>query len=129
MELINLNIVMANKKISEFPIASYPSPEDILLGDQGGATKAFTWGTLVQYFKDNFVPKSSTDFMPIGSVHYFASSTPPTSFLVCNGSSLSRTEYSELFAVIGTTYGNVDSSHFNLPDLRGEFIRGWDNDR
>jgi phage-related tail fiber protein len=129
MELISLNIVMANKKISEFPIASYPSPEDILLGDQGGATKAFTWGSLVQYFKDNFVPKSSVDFMPIGSIHYFAASTPPASFLVCNGSSLSRAEYSELFAVIGTTYGNVDSSHFNLPDLRGEFIRGWDNGR
>jgi microcystin-dependent protein len=40
---------------------------------------------------------------------------------------VSRTTYSDLFAVVGTTYGVGDNSTtFNLPDLRGQFLRGWD---
>lgn len=45
----------------------------------------------------------------------------------CNGASVSRTTYSNLFAAIGLMYGTVDDSHFNLPDFRGVFLRGWDN--
>lgn len=68
------------------------------------------------------------DSVPIGEVIWHAGSTPPTSFLVCDGSAVSRTTYDVLFARIGTTYGTGDgSTTFNLPDLRGEFIRGWDN--
>ena len=54
--------------------------------------------------------------------------TIPSGYLECNGTSLSTTTYSSLFSVIGYTYGGSGSS-FNLPDLRGEFIRGWDNGR
>jgi microcystin-dependent protein len=47
-----------------------------------------------------------------------------------NGQALSRTTFAALFAVIGTTYGAGDgSTTFNVPDLRGEFLRGWDNGR
>ena len=52
----------------------------------------------------------------------------PTGYLECNGAAISRTTYSDLFAVIGTIYGAGNgSSTFNIPDLRGEFIRGFDN--
>ena len=44
-----------------------------------------------------------------------------------DGSSLSRTTYSALFAKLGTIYGNVDANHFNLPDDRGRFLRMWDD--
>jgi microcystin-dependent protein len=54
-------------------------------------------------------------------------SNPPENFLYCDGSSLLRSEYPDLFEVIGTAYGAADSTHFNLPDLRGKFIRGADN--
>ncbi|CAI8813467.1 tail fiber protein [Chryseobacterium sp. IT-36CA2] len=68
--------------------------------------------------------------VPPGSVFYRASSTIPTGYLECNGSAVSRTAYADLFSVIGITYGTGDgSTTFNLPDLRGEFIRGWDNTR
>jgi len=67
---------------------------------------------------------------PAGMVAPFAMSTPPTGWLECNGSAISRTTYADLFAVIGTAWGTGDgSTTFNLPDLRGEFIRGWDNSR
>jgi phage-related tail fiber protein len=63
-----------------------------------------------------------------GEVIAYATSTVPNGYLECNGSELSRTTYSALFGVIGTLYGTGDgSTTFNIPDLRGEFIRGWDN--
>jgi len=63
-------------------------------------------------------------------VVFLAQSTAPTGFLKCNGAAVSRTVYANLFAAIGTTFGVGDgSTTFNLPDLRGEFIRGWDDSR
>jgi microcystin-dependent protein len=68
--------------------------------------------------------------VPTGSVHMFATTTAPSGYLECDGSAVSRTTYADLFTVIGTTWGAGDgSSTFNLPDLRGEFVRGWDNGR
>jgi microcystin-dependent protein len=67
---------------------------------------------------------------PAGAVQPFAMSTPPTGWLKCNGQAVSRTGYAALFSAIGTTYGTGDgSTTFNVPDLRGEFIRGWDDSR
>ena len=68
--------------------------------------------------------------VPTGAIFYFAASTAPTGFLKANGAAVSRTTYAALFAITGTTYGAGDgSTTFNLPDLRGEFIRGWDDAR
>jgi len=65
--------------------------------------------------------------VPIGTVIAFASSTAPPKYLSCNGASLIRADYDPLFQIISTTYGAADSSHFSLPDMRGEFIRGYDS--
>ena len=65
-----------------------------------------------------------------GIVIPFATTVAPDGFLECNGALLSRTTYADLFAVIGTIYGAGDgSTTFAIPDLRGEFIRGFDNGR
>jgi microcystin-dependent protein len=65
-----------------------------------------------------------------GLIAFFAASTAPAGWLECNGSAVSRTTYADLFAEVGTDYGVGDgTTTFNLPDLRGEFIRGWDNGR
>ena len=64
----------------------------------------------------------------VGQVSAFAMTTPPLGWLECNGSAISRTTYAALFAALSTTWGIGDgSTTFNIPDLRGEFIRGWDN--
>ena len=66
----------------------------------------------------------------IGSVSAFAMPTAPEGWLVCDGSAISRTEYADLFAAISTVWGAGDDvSTFNLPDLRGEFVRGFDAGR
>lgn len=65
-----------------------------------------------------------------GTILTFSNVVVPTGFLECNGAAISRTVYANLFAVIGTLYGVGDgSTTFNIPDLRGEFIRGFDNGR
>jgi microcystin-dependent protein len=67
---------------------------------------------------------------PSGAVMPFAMSSVPSGWLECNGAAVSRSTYSSLFSAIGTTYGVGDgSSTFNVPDMRGEFPRGWDNSR
>jgi len=68
--------------------------------------------------------------VPTGSVHLMASTTVPSGYEKCNGQALSRTVYADLFAEIGTAFGAGDgSTTFNVPDLRGEFVRGWDDSR
>ena len=68
--------------------------------------------------------------VPAGTVIAFAGAATPAGYLLCDGSQQSRTTYAALFAVVGTTYGAGDgSTTFNLPDLRGEFVRGLDSGR
>lgn len=64
---------------------------------------------------------------PAGEVSAFARTTAPDGWLVCDGTTVSRTTYARLFAAIGTTFGAGNgSTTFRIPDLRGEFIRALD---
>jgi len=66
----------------------------------------------------------------VGTVIHVAQNTAPTGYLKANGALVNRTTYADLFAAIGTTFGAGNgSTTFALPDLRGEFIRGWDDGR
>lgn len=65
--------------------------------------------------------------VPTGLLMDWFLETPPTGWLERNGASLLITDYPELYAVIGKMYGSADANHFNLPDDRGLFGRGWDN--
>lgn len=68
--------------------------------------------------------------VPTGTVVSFAGASAPSGWLMCDGAAVSRTAYAALFSVIGTVYGAGDgSTTFNLPDLRGEFVRGLDSGR
>ena len=80
--------------------------------------------------KINFI----IDSVPTGAVFHFAASTPPTGYLKANGDTVPNgtgtvqgisTNFSALYAILGSTYGSAGK----LPDLRGEFVRGWADDR
>ena len=80
-----------------------------------------------EYIKINgaWIEKYSRPNLPIGSVIAFPVDTVPLHFLECNGATISRETYTELFAAIGTTYGEGDgSTTFNIPDFRDSFLRG-----
>ncbi len=61
---------------------------------------------------------------PAGSIMMWPSNTIPTGWHLCDGSSMSRADYPALFSVLGTTYGNNDSSTFKLPDMQGLYVAG-----
>jgi microcystin-dependent protein len=62
---------------------------------------------------------------PAGIIAPFAGTSAPSGWLACNGAAVSRTTYATLFAAIGTTWGAGDTTTtFNVPDLRGAFLRG-----
>ena len=69
------------------------------------------------------------DTLPIGSITAYGKETAPANWLICDGSAVSRTSYADLFAVIGTKYGEGDgSTTFNLPNLKGRVPVGLDSD-
>lgn len=87
--------------------------------------------TYLDYGTERIELVSGGDTIPIGSVMPFAevdsTSALMSDWLLCDGRAVSRTTYSELFNLIGTTYGAGDgSTTFNLPDVKGRVIVGQD---
>jgi microcystin-dependent protein len=62
--------------------------------------------------------------VPSGFISAFGGTAAPAGYLLCDGTSYLRAAFPTLFATIGTAYGSADSTHFNVPDLRGMFTRG-----
>jgi microcystin-dependent protein len=63
--------------------------------------------------------QEACDVTPIGAIFEWPTATIPDRWLLCDGQSLLRATYPALFAVLGTSYGAVDGTHFNVPDMRG----------
>ncbi|QHJ83463.1 MAG: hypothetical protein [Caudoviricetes sp.] len=110
----------------DLPGVNKPGNQDTA-GNAATATRLQTARTI------NGVPFDGTQDInatPAGTIMYFARDWAPTGWLKANGAAVSRTAYAGLFAVLGTYYGPGDgSTTFNLPDLRGEFIRSYDDRR
>jgi len=68
---------------------------------------------------------NNLQIVPTGTVFWSAASTAPSGYLICNGASYNTADYPRLFGAIGYTYGGAGGT-FNVPDLRGQFIRGAD---
>lgn len=83
---------------------------------------------------DWWIVKDTRDNTPVGSIIAHGTAEPPPGYLACAGQSLSRDDYPDLFAAIGTSWGSSseadgaqeDGTRFNLPDLSGRFLRGLD---
>jgi len=78
----------------------------------------------------SLVSPQATALNPPGAVIAYMGTNAPNGWLLCDGSAISRTQYASLFAVIGTSSGYGDTTTtFNLPDLRGVFLRGVNGTR
>lgn len=80
------------------------------------------------YILKETIRRNTNYIYPIGMISIWSEMADklPSNFAVCNGSNLSRLNYSSLFDLVGTRYGSTNSTNFNLPDLRGYIVRGLD---
>jgi microcystin-dependent protein len=95
----------------------------------GFQVKVLNSGKILQFddieVSSNLVVTDTFDTGSIGEVVPFASAIDSEYFLACDGRAVSRVEYYDLFLKIGTSHGQGDgSTTFNLPDYRGQFLRG-----
>lgn len=99
--------------------------EQYLAVSRGGAGQSLSSavsGDAPIYNGSTFAPSGP---IPAGVTFPYVGTTAPSGYLLCDGSPVSRTTYSRLFAIIGSTYGQGDgSTTFNVPDMRGLFVRG-----
>lgn len=119
-------VIFNAKTDIDLPGVNLPGNQDTS-GNATTATRLQTVRTI------NGVPFDGTQNInstPAGAIMYFAMNTAPVGWLKANGAAISRITYANLFAAIGTLYGSGDGKiTFNLPDLRGEFLRGIDDGR
>lgn len=80
----------------------------------------------IAYSKIDFA--GSNPFIPSGIILSYGGAVAPTGWLLCQGQAVSRTTYTNLFAVLGESYGAGDgSTTFNLPNLKGKIAVGYDS--
>jgi microcystin-dependent protein len=117
---------MANVKIFELPLTTSLTNNDDFPINQSGITKRTTISQVISAVKDNI--NSTGGSGPVGAIMMFPSPTIPSGWLACNGQELDKSDITNLplFGIIGYTYGGTGNK-FNVPDLRGLFVRGWDN--
>jgi len=73
-----------------------------------------------------YVPVIPGGVIPPGAIIWMATTRAIPGYLICDGTAVRRQQYVNLFRAIGTTFGAGDgTSTFNLPDLKGKFVRGW----
>ena len=110
--LVNGQLQVGLLKIENFPIGVINSTNISCIADASIPSTKLT-------------PQNS--LVPAGAVMPFAMNSAPIGWLICNGAAVSRTTYAALFALLSTVYGSGDGTNtFNVPDLRGYFLRGLD---
>ena len=118
--------------LSDLPPHSH-KPEDIDPQGEGSGLDADKLDgvegddyALKKWVLQQLAAQPATPSVPAGTIHAYGGTTAPAGYLMCDGTSYLRTDYPSLFAAIGTAFGAADSTHFNVPDLRGRFLRGED---
>lgn len=98
---------------------STTAPDGATIVNTGGQLKVPAGGIT------NLQAAAGFGFIPSGAMFPFGGSASPTGdYLICDGASYLRATYPNLFSAIGTAYGTADGTHFNVPDIRGLFLRG-----
>ena len=92
-----------------------------VIKDSAGATVKTVDGILI---RDDTYTHTANVEVPIGALLPYCGTAAPASYLLCDGTSYLRADYAALFGVCGVLWGSADSTHFNVPDMRGYFPFG-----
>lgn len=94
----------------------------------GKATSQLLWkivrGDFISHESRLVSLEGTTNVVPTGFILKYAGSTAPTGFLLCDGTGIAQSAYPDLYAIIGTSYGNPGGGLFSLPDFRGRTVVG-----
>ena len=101
-----------------------PSKGDIYIDDSYSTLKFYDCAS---WENATGSPSSSNSNFPAGMIMPFAGTSIPAGWLLCDGSSVLKTTYSDLYSALGDAWGSSSSTTFNIPDLRGRFLRGVDS--
>ena len=114
-----LTSALISSKDEPFPLISTPQDTVLVFRPSLG---------LIKETRNTFVADLA---VPIGAILPYAGAEAPYGYILCDGSELEQTKYSNLYDVIGTTYNGVTALNgintFKVPDLRGRFPLGKDN--
>jgi microcystin-dependent protein len=111
-------------QLRDFQLGNQTSNQLSVAGGGTGLTSVGTSGNVLTSNGSAWVSSTPT-YVPTGGMMMWGTASAPTGDLLCNGAAVSRSTYSALFAVLGTTYGSGDgSTTFNLPDFRDRFPVG-----
>jgi microcystin-dependent protein len=121
----NLNAHVNNATLKETVISARTAKSPVALTDllliSDGALKKATLQEVLSLMTTELLLK----FVPPGAVQAFAMNSSPNGWLACDGAAVSRVTYEDLFTAISTLYGvGNGTTTFNVPDLRGYFVRG-----
>lgn len=124
---VNVTSVSAGRGINGTSAVSHSSGATVKMLVSKASFQALTYGGAIQ---DSAILRrhiTAVEKIPTGSIQAFVATTPPTGWLLCDGTAVSRATYATLFALISTTYGAGDTTTtFNLPNLKGKVIVGVD---
>ena len=111
-------------QLRDFQLGNQTANSLSAAGGGTGLTSPGTSGNVLTSNGSAWVSSTPT-YVPTGGMMMWGTASAPTGYLLCNGSAVSRTTYSALFAVIGTAFGSGDgSTTFTLPDFRDRFPVG-----
>ena len=111
-------------QLKDFQVGNQASNQLSALGGGTGLSSPGTSGNVLTSDGSGWVSSAPT-YVPTGGMLMWGTASAPTGYLLCNGSAVSRSTYSALFAVIGTAFGSGDgSTTFTLPDFRDRFPVG-----
>jgi microcystin-dependent protein len=104
------------------------SVDALFIGQEGNVGIGTTNPTDALEVKAGRIKDKTGFVMPVGTILPYGGKEVPIGWLECNGNPVSQEKYSDLFGAIGTLWGKGDKPKtFNLPDLRGQFLRGQDH--
>lgn len=128
--IILRNLSIGSNGLTLEPPASMPSDYTITLPSLPASTQPVSISatgvmSAAPITASQIDPTLAVSFVPPGAALPYGGTSAPAGFLMCDGAAVSRTTYSTLFSAIGTAFGSGDgSTTFNVPDMRGFFMRG-----
>jgi microcystin-dependent protein len=121
---INNAIRELMSQLKDFQAGNQASNQLLAAGGGTGLSSSGTSGNVLTSDGSGWV-SSAPNYVPTGGMMMWGTASAPSGYLLCNGSAVSRSTYSALFAVVGTAFGSGDgSTTFNLPDFRDRFPVG-----